>query len=82
MYDLELATIRELVDELKRRFPAGLLVAGVRETPGDDTADDFSYFQVAPATMAVGMCRRLSQIINRNVKAETAETDFDDEAKP
>jgi hypothetical protein len=39
MNDLEQATTDELITELHRRYPS-LLISGLREYPGDETADE------------------------------------------
>lgn len=67
MTGIEIYTDLELVEELKKRFPLGLVVAGVQETEGkveDRSPDKQTYFMDFQClTAAIGLCDRTRAIL-------------------
>jgi hypothetical protein len=67
MEELATYTDIEIVDELKKRFPLGLIVAGVKETEGkseDRHPDKQTYFMDFQClTASIGLCDRTKALL-------------------
>ena len=56
--DIELATFEQLLEELGKRFDTGLVVVGLRDTAGDDRAEDFMVYSTGGPTVTMGLLYR------------------------
>lgn len=66
MEGLEIFTDEDLVTELKRRYPLGLVIAGLKQTDGvDDGHPDKQTFvcDFQCLTAAIGLCKRTEAVI-------------------
>ena len=58
MPDLTFIPTDELITELKQRYPLGLLMAGVYETPGGSELETFQIEYANGLTTAIGLAVR------------------------
>lgn len=76
MSDLEAATVSNLVDELQKRFPNGLLVVGLRDANGEgDTEEFFSEEEfyicaLSKPTVSIGMASRALSHLQRSARRQ------------
>jgi hypothetical protein len=55
---LVLAETDALIAELKGRFPRGLLIAGAKDTPGDNSSETFFLDYYHGLTICIGLAAR------------------------
>lgn len=75
---LELATTLELVDELERRFPLGVLLVTSGEVPGAALQERFEMFRRCRISLAIGLVNRANWMLREEDRAIPRDFDEDD----
>lgn len=77
MTELQQATTRQLVNELRERYPV-LVFAGLQDSPGDTNAEDIVFISEGSPTAGYGLAGRLLSFVKGSLgKSEP----WDDEAE-